>query len=220
MTCKEKLIADHPKWTEMDINYRIHHCDCPSVFGYLDDPDYCATDCAKCWNREIPETEETSESDGPRKVCDEHAFELAEKNARIAELEQQNRNQCDLINEKIAEITVCHTRVNELTNNLEESSKIMEEQLKVINKLQKDKYDLESNFEYLTTHHNASLKEKDEEIKNLKDKLTEYTGIKIPEASSSTNTAIALSMFNKYHALLDAGFYNDDALKLIVMWKD
>lgn len=55
MTCREKLKLDHPDWMEIDLIYHIHN-DCPSAYGYLDDPDCCAAECAECWSREIPGT--------------------------------------------------------------------------------------------------------------------------------------------------------------------
>ena len=103
MTCKEKLKLDHPDWTEMEINYRLH-CDCPSAFGYLDDPDYCATDCAKCWDREIPETDiiENKEENTVMSTTKKTKAELLEEIERLnkeleeiknAELYQSGANQ-------------------------------------------------------------------------------------------------------------------------------
>ena len=60
MTCKEKLIADHPEWTKEEIDYRIHE-NCPSDYRYLDVPVDCVVEhstCIRCWNRKIPETTE------------------------------------------------------------------------------------------------------------------------------------------------------------------
>ena len=61
MTCREKLMIDHPKYVSDDY---IGGCEaCPHTFGYLDPPEYCrgfenvvtCTDrqCRECWNREI-----------------------------------------------------------------------------------------------------------------------------------------------------------------------
>ena len=59
MTCKEKYMKDYPNDGLGLVT------DCPSSYGYLDDPEYCAEDykeywecaedCEKCWGREIPE---------------------------------------------------------------------------------------------------------------------------------------------------------------------
>ena len=62
MTCKEKLIAEHPELTEEGIDYVIKERHCPSDYGYLDEPRYCVVEhstCVKCWDREIPETTDT-----------------------------------------------------------------------------------------------------------------------------------------------------------------
>lgn len=49
MTCREKFMKDHPGCS----NYLNN---CPSTYGYLDDPEECAGGyCERCWNREIPE---------------------------------------------------------------------------------------------------------------------------------------------------------------------
>ena len=56
MTCKDKFINRHPT---QDIS-----AFCPPDFNWADYPEYCCegsdpTLCAKCWDREIPETIET-----------------------------------------------------------------------------------------------------------------------------------------------------------------
>ena len=69
MTCREKLAMEHPEWP-----LAIHSkggWNCPSYFGYMDDPDYCKerfdsdedifTICNKCWDREI-----SKEPEGPK----------------------------------------------------------------------------------------------------------------------------------------------------------
>lgn len=57
MTCDEKYMQEHP---DCDREY-IVHMDCPSCYGYLDDPEYCRpyeiNTCRRCWDREIPETD-------------------------------------------------------------------------------------------------------------------------------------------------------------------
>lgn len=56
MTCREKLKLEHPEC----VGDQFHGgcCNCPSDYGYLDDPSGCRTaaiTCAACWDREIPE---------------------------------------------------------------------------------------------------------------------------------------------------------------------
>lgn len=58
MTCKEKLKQEHPEFVDSD-KYAPYECrGCPADYGYLDDPDDkdCKpSNCAACWDREIPE---------------------------------------------------------------------------------------------------------------------------------------------------------------------
>lgn len=88
MTCKEKLIADHPEWTEERIDRIIKH-NCPSDCGYLEDPTdedgepICYKHCSECWDREIPETENKKENE-EMKVCE---FTCEEKAKLIEEIE-------------------------------------------------------------------------------------------------------------------------------------
>lgn len=55
MTCKEKLMADHPDLPITAILAIVGET-CPDEFGYLNTPDWCEADikCRKCWDREIP----------------------------------------------------------------------------------------------------------------------------------------------------------------------
>ena len=62
MTCREKLKKEHP---ECIGDYFLARCEgCPSVYGYLSDPQNCYNytrnemHCTDCWNREIPGTED------------------------------------------------------------------------------------------------------------------------------------------------------------------
>lgn len=61
MTCREKLAIEHPDEINPDCYGGCKGC--PSVYGYLQNPDYCDGGenyiCTKCWDREIPETEST-----------------------------------------------------------------------------------------------------------------------------------------------------------------
>lgn len=66
MTCREKLKLEHP---ENVARRYIGGCGgCPSTYDYLDDPSYCLNNgsadeevCMRCWDREIPGTEDTVE---------------------------------------------------------------------------------------------------------------------------------------------------------------
>lgn len=60
MTCREKLMQEHPECVN---DCYIGGCDgCPCDRGYMDEPSWChdkgATEgwCRKCWDREIPDT--------------------------------------------------------------------------------------------------------------------------------------------------------------------
>lgn len=60
MTCREKLKMEHPA-AEC---YDVEKSSCPSVFGYLDDPEWCILSdkvCERCWGREIPDDFSESE---------------------------------------------------------------------------------------------------------------------------------------------------------------
>ena len=64
MTCREKLAMEHPD--RISENYRGGCCSCPSIYGYMRDPEYCGEimpddACTRCWDREIfgNETKET-----------------------------------------------------------------------------------------------------------------------------------------------------------------
>lgn len=59
MTCREKLAIEHPD--KVDECYDGGCYGCPNEYGYLNDPRYCGDieySCTKCWDREIPSTED------------------------------------------------------------------------------------------------------------------------------------------------------------------
>lgn len=61
MTCREKLQKDYPDKTGGDFIGGC--CLCPDDYNYLGVPEYCTKRgdevlCTKCWDREIPETDE------------------------------------------------------------------------------------------------------------------------------------------------------------------
>lgn len=56
MTCREKLALEHPELVRSEFHGGCK--DCPSAYGYLEDPHMCAPGddgCRACWDREIPE---------------------------------------------------------------------------------------------------------------------------------------------------------------------
>lgn len=72
MTCREKLAMENPKC--VDPKYTGGCLDCPSDYGYLDNPpeDECGVGyCCECWDREIPEDKSISISG---KEAAEHAI--------------------------------------------------------------------------------------------------------------------------------------------------
>ena len=62
MTCKEKLAIEYPGLVDDDFMGGCYGC--PDDYGYLDVPDYCNhltwtyECCIKCWDREIPNSDE------------------------------------------------------------------------------------------------------------------------------------------------------------------
>lgn len=66
MTALEKYIEDHPEdiWV---VHGGMLPANCPSLYGYLDDPTWCnfedGRDCNRCWNRRIPENKEKENED-------------------------------------------------------------------------------------------------------------------------------------------------------------
>ena len=60
MTCKERLAADTPFLTEVELGYIIKEA-CQDDYGYLPEPSYCnpySDKCKRCWDREILEKKE------------------------------------------------------------------------------------------------------------------------------------------------------------------
>lgn len=77
MTCREKMAIENPLLVGPSF---MGDCfGCPSHYGYMDDPDD-HFDCDKCWDREIPETEETKEKSIMTK---EEYEELCRKNGYL-----------------------------------------------------------------------------------------------------------------------------------------
>ena len=72
MTCKEKLIADHPSYNNCVIESIIKF-NCPWAYNYLSEPEYCKDEfpqCIDCWNREIPDERENAKKNSNPK-CDD-----------------------------------------------------------------------------------------------------------------------------------------------------
>jgi hypothetical protein len=60
MTCKEKLIAEHPKWDVKFIGMALR-LDCPDDYGYAACPMVCDKyeySCEECWDREVEDSRE------------------------------------------------------------------------------------------------------------------------------------------------------------------
>ena len=57
MTCKEKLDADKPCLTKVELGYIVKEAR-PDDYGYSPIPNYCipfSDECKRCWDREILE---------------------------------------------------------------------------------------------------------------------------------------------------------------------
>lgn len=88
MTFLEKLKREHP-----EINTQKYNFGCPSNFGYEENLSVqicAATECIKCWNREIPEEKgETNMPITTRKTKTELMEEIEAKNAEIKDLKKE-----------------------------------------------------------------------------------------------------------------------------------
>ena len=53
MTCKEKLIADHPEWLPIEFDSVLDY-QCPHQYNYAPEPENCNVwTCTGCWDREV-----------------------------------------------------------------------------------------------------------------------------------------------------------------------
>lgn len=139
MTCREKLKIEYP---DKISEYGIGGClGCPSIYGYLPDPEYCIYSCnrgicTKCWDREIPGTEETKEEvkmEKERKyyTCTEISqMSDFEKNALIANLQNDihiKDKECDelkvKLNAKDAKIHYLRSMYDDVNEKFEELRK-------------------------------------------------------------------------------------------------
>lgn len=103
MTCREKLKLEHPENFNPDLWGGVDTC--PTVFGYLGKPDYChdynedpGERCTRCWDREIPGTEEIKKEN---EIMPTDSINRIKKTKAelLEELEQANQNVRDLKNE-------------------------------------------------------------------------------------------------------------------------
>lgn len=65
MTCKEKLAADRPCLTEVELGYIIKEA-CPDARAIRELVEYCmpySDECKRCWDREISEKKEPTVED-------------------------------------------------------------------------------------------------------------------------------------------------------------
>jgi hypothetical protein len=92
MTCKEKLKADHPTWTEAQLESIIKGT-CPGIV-YLPAPvNGCDnTTCDECWEREIPEKDGNIKTSGSTTEFDTGAHRDA----------REGKGRCDLIPLEVA----------------------------------------------------------------------------------------------------------------------
>lgn len=97
MTCREKLQLEYPD--RIGDQWEGGCCGCPSMRGYLDDPpeEWCKKiRCAECWDREIPETENTKKENKTMANSKMTKAELLEEieiaNDHIHQMETQLKN--------------------------------------------------------------------------------------------------------------------------------
>lgn len=100
MTCREKLKIEQPD--KVCEAYRGGCCGCPKGYGYLPDPEYCkhiadSELCTKCWDREIPGTNNTKEEvkmDTNKTYTFEDVYQMSEyeKNDLVMELQKDKAN--------------------------------------------------------------------------------------------------------------------------------
>lgn len=82
MTCKDKLMQEHPAYVGTRFIGGCHGC--PDDYGYADEPEWCAlgnVTCTECWNREVPKP--TNFEYIKKKVADLTVSELAYQLSRL-----------------------------------------------------------------------------------------------------------------------------------------
>ena len=103
MTCKEKLIQDHPYYDKWDVDDIIENY-CPYHYGYLSrqtDIEPCDEDCEACWNQEIIDetknekenkTMATTTTTNTKKTKPQLIEELEAAKANVTDLKKQIDN--------------------------------------------------------------------------------------------------------------------------------
>lgn len=95
MTCRERLANEKP---EMVNAQHIGGCfSCPHEYGYLDKPEYCSfANCYKCWDREIPSTEDMAvKADDRPHILDSGERRQFDTGA-VRDI-QEGKGRCDLL---------------------------------------------------------------------------------------------------------------------------
>lgn len=85
MTCIEKLRELHPEWDDEMIEIRIGE-DCPMFHYIAPEPAFCnkTCDCKRCWEREIPVSENENLYDLEEKLTGRTMRRLRRLHDRIA----------------------------------------------------------------------------------------------------------------------------------------
>lgn len=112
MTCREKLEAEHPE--TIDYNAAGGVIACPSMYGYLDDPEDCLSDnkytCFECWNREIPNSTYAQTTSAQPTIKDSgNRTEFATGAVRDM---REGKGRCDLMPLEVASHYLRNTRAN------------------------------------------------------------------------------------------------------------
>lgn len=72
MTYREKVGIEHPESIGSEFYGGVEGC--PSSYGYSDRPDSCRGadiyECARCWDREIPEKDAPIQESNYQTICD------------------------------------------------------------------------------------------------------------------------------------------------------
>lgn len=100
MTCKEKLIADHPEWSDEDVQLILDE-ECPidhyDVRPPRDEYGYSSCGgqhCIDCWNQEVPETNTKKEKNmtTTKKTKTQLMEELEASENTVKDLKKQLEN--------------------------------------------------------------------------------------------------------------------------------
>lgn len=99
MTCRQKLAIEHPD--EVGEKFRGGCLGCPECHGYLNNPPYCDKGrddeiCARCWDREIPETD-TDTTPHIKDSGERRQFYDVNGNPMAVRDIQEGKGRCDLM---------------------------------------------------------------------------------------------------------------------------